>query len=222
MEIWLDTTHSATIAHASKLGILHGITTNPSLVAKSGKSLEDLLEQLLDLQDGPVAIQVVADEPKEIIRQAELLTAHSPRVIVKVPISEAGILTIHQLTSQNIPVMATTLFEPRQALLAFKAGAHYLAPYIGRIDDMGLDSSEILYMLHEIKNNYHFEGKIIAAGIRAIETVTFALEVGIDAITLNDDLYQKLIQEPEGTKQALSRFQEDWKKAKQSELLSNQ
>src|SRR5258708_4849621 len=101
MEIWLDTTDLELITHASKSGILYGITTNPTIVARSGQSLEDLLESLLDIQDGPVAVQVVAENSAEMIRQAEILTAHSPRVIVKIPVSSEGLASIYHLTQKK-------------------------------------------------------------------------------------------------------------------------
>ena len=220
MEIWLDTADLTTIGQAEELGILHGITTNPTLVSKSGLSLEDLLDKLLDSQNGPVAVQVVGDRSSDIINQAELLTAHSPRVIVKVPLTIEGLKTIRRLTEKNIAVMATAIFEPYQALLAFKAGAHYLAPYLGRIKDFGLNPHEVLASMQELQENYNFQGKIIAAGIRDLDTFMFCALYGVAAATLNEENFKELLEKHDGTEKAVSRFREDWKEAKESRIFS--
>ncbi len=222
MEIWLDSSNFDLVGKAYELGFLHGVTTNPSIVAASGYSLEDLLERLLDLQDGPIAIQVVADDEKEMIRQAELITAHSPRVIIKIPVNEAGLHTMSKLTAKNIPVMATAIFEPYQALLAFKIGAHYLAPYVGKMDDVGLDPEKVLTSILKMKTNYGFEGKIIAAGVRDIHTVSTCLELGIDAITLKSQLFDDLFADHTATKEALALFTREWERAEASEWIPTQ
>lgn len=219
MEIWLDTTDESIITDAAERGILHGVTTNPTIVSQSGLSLEDLLERLLDIQDGPVAAQVVADTPEEIIRQAEMLTAHSPRVIVKVPVCEHGLKTIYRLTQSRIPVMATAVFNAEKALLALKAGAHYIAPYIGRMEDSGADASASLQLMQKICDNYAFEGKIIAAGIRSRHFVLFCAEHGIPAITINETIYSELIAEDKRTAEAVNQFHKDWQTAEQSEII---
>lgn len=219
MEIWLDSTDSELITQASKMGILHGITTNPSIISRSGLPLEDIIEQLIDIQDGPVAIQVVAESTKEMIRQANVLTSHTPRVIIKIPVTPEGIKTIHELAEDNIPVMATAIFEPYQALLALNAGAHYIAPYVGRIIDAGLDAPKTLTLMQQMVNNYDYSSKILAAGLRDLDTILLCASLGIGAVTLNDNLFLKFIEEHPSTTEALTRFRSDWKNAKESQLL---
>lgn len=219
MELWLDTVNSNVIHEAFERGLLHGVTTNPAVVSRSGEILEDMLQRLLDIQDGPVAIQVVAENREEMIRQAELLTAHSPRIIVKIPVSNQGLLSIFELTSQNIPVMATTIFEPYQALLAFKAGAHYVAPYLGRIKDKGRNHFAILESMQKILNNYSFDSKIIAAGIPDMQTFIACAELGIAAITVNERIYTEIVADHPDTSAALQKFSEEWQQAKPSTII---
>lgn len=219
MEIWLDTTDIKTIIDAAERGLLHGVTTNPTLVSQSGKSLEDLLEQLLDIQDGPVAAQIVADTPSEIIRQAEMLTAHSPRVIVKVPVNHQGLKTIYHLTSRRIPVMATAIFDAEQALLALKAGAHYVAPYVGRMEESGNDVRTSLEIMQNMCYTFGYEGKIIAAGIRSRDFILYCAEHGIAAITINKEIYEAVTAERAETADAVDQFHRDWQSAEQSEII---
>jgi TalC/MipB family fructose-6-phosphate aldolase len=210
MEIWLDTTDIEIVKDAYQRGILHGITTNPSVIAKSGKTLEDIIQTMLDIQDGPIAIQVVSENSREMIRQAEILTAHSPRVIIKIPASSEGLRTIHTLTQERIPVMATAIFDPTQALLAYKAGAHYIAPYIGRITDRGLNVFESLRAMQTIQKNYGYETKILAAGIRTKDFVLYCAEHNLAAVTINETIYKELIAGHPGTQEAIDKFSEEW------------
>lgn len=219
MEIWLDTTNLELISHASRCGILYGITTNPTIVARSGQTLENLLESLLDIQDGPVAVQVIAENSAEMIRQAEILTAHSPRVIVKIPVSTEGLASIYHLTQKRVPVMATAIFDSYQALLAYKAGAHYIAPYVGRIQDQGVDVEDVITSMQLIRENYAFETKIIAAGIRTKEFVLSCAELGLSAVTLNDAIYKQLIEDHPETTEAIKRFSEEWNQGAQSSSI---
>ncbi len=221
MEIWLDTTDEACITDAIKRGLLHGITTNPTSVSHSEKPLEDLLKELLDIQDGPVAVQVVADSREEMIRQAELLTAHSPRVIVKVPVTSQGLISIYELSSRRIPVMATALFEPYQALLAFKAGAHYVAPYLRKIQDAGGSFKTTLLLMQKLIATYSFDSKIIAASIPNLETLLFCAEIGLSAATIPATIYKDLVSDHPATVRATVKFSEDWQEAPQSSIIPN-
>lgn len=216
MEIWLDTLNQQLITDAVNRGVLHGVTTNPTIVGKSQKTLDDVVEMLLDAQDGPIAVQVVADNPEEMIRQAEILTSHSPRVIVKVPVSNQGLLAIHTLTSKRIPVMATAVFDPLQALLALKAGAHYIAVYTGRIEERGVNPKATLSVIQQMIDNCASDTKIIAAGVKSKDFILFCIEQHIAAITLNDTVYKDLILDHPGTTDAIEKFDHDWAQAKGS------
>lgn len=219
MEIWLDTTDLTTIADAESLGILHGVTTNPTLIAQSGMSVEDVLEKMLDAQSGLIAVQVVADTEKEMIRQAELITAHTTRVIIKVPMCAAGLRAIFYLSAKHIPVMATAIFEPYQALLAFKAGAHYIAPYVGRMAEQGMDIRKVLEMMHTFQKNYSFEGKILAAAVRDLQTICLCATIGIDAVTIRKSLFEQFVAENVATATAIATFTKEWEKAPSSRWI---
>lgn len=219
MEIWADSTDFEFINMMKKLGVLHGVTTNPSLVASCCYSLEELLVHLLQRQDGPVAAQVVAEKADEMKKQGEELHAFSERIIVKVPVTSEGIQAIHHLTEKSIPVMATAIFAPYQALFAFKAGAHYLAPYVGRIADIGDKPFDTIAYIQNIQKNYQYPGKIIAAGIRSTEHVSQCAKLGVNAITFSRKIYNQISEEHPGTLQALQEFAKDWEKAKESPAL---
>lgn len=214
MEIWLDTLNQTLIHDASTRGALHGVTTNPSIIGRSQEPLEEVLEKLLDIQDGPVAVQVMANDAEEMIRQAEMLIGHSLRVIVKVPASSQGLLAINTLTSNHIPVMATAIFDPYQALLALKAGAHYIAVYTSRIEESGAKAKDVLNSIQLMIENFASQAKIIAAGIKSKELILFCAEQRIGAVTLNEKMYQELTQEHPGTMDAMERFDKDWQQGK--------
>lgn len=203
MEIWLDTTDAATIQHAHKLELLHGITTNPLLLVNAP---EFIFQDLLKLQEGPVAIQVTGLTSDKMLLEARQIHEASSRFIVKVPACKEGYSVIEELVEEGIPVMATALFEPSQAFLSLKLGASYLAPYLGRIEDDNKDPAALLKMIMAMKNFYGYEGKIIAAGIRSLEHVYLALEYGCAAITLPKKIYDQILSTPPTAVKALENF----------------
>ena len=219
MEIWADSTDFDFIKTMKQLGILHGVTTNPSLVASCCYSLEELLVHLLQRQDGPIAAQVVAEKAEEMKKQGDLLYSFSPRIIVKVPVTSEGVQAIQYLSDKGVPVMATAIFAPYQALFAFKAGAQYLAPYIGRIADMGDNPFDTVAYIQKIQKNYNYSGKIIAAGIRTAEQVTQCAKLGVSAITFARKIYYQITENHPGTLQALKDFSQDWENVKESPAL---
>lgn len=216
MDIWLDTTDIKTIALGSKLGILEGVTTNPSLIAESGKALEEVLRDILKTQSGPVTAQVTAVDHSNIVEQAETLHDFSDRIIVKIPVTQEGLKAMHSLSHLEIPIMATAIVTPYQALFACHAGAHYLAPYYSRMPK-GVDAlEEILLFL----DRYAFETKLLVASLKTEEHIEDCFQLGVDAITLKKELFQTFIADQSGTFEALDRFSSDWKKGKPSKLLS--
>lgn len=213
MEIWLDTSNVELVVYGNSLGILQGITTNPSILSSSKSCPQKLIEKLLETQQGLVAIQVLADNPKEMYKQAKILSSISDRILVKIPLTQNGICSIYALNQEGIQTLATAIFEPQQALLAFKAGASYLAPYLGRIADTGKNPIEVVTRMHLMKLNYDFSGKIMGAGIRELAMAMACIEIGIDAITLSDKIFTEFIQNSEPTLLALEKFSEDWSKS---------
>lgn len=213
MEIWLDTSNENFVAYASGLGILQGITTNPTILAPSKVSPHEVIASLLKVQNGVVAIQVLSDDIEEMCKQAKMLSAISNRILVKIPVTQNGIRAIYALNQEGIPTLATAIFELQQALLAFKAGASYLAPYLGRIADTEKNPIQVISQMHSMKLHYDFKGKIMGAGIRELATAIACIEIGICAITLPEKIFTELVQDCESTLLALEKFSEDWSKS---------
>ncbi|QVL57299.1 MAG: hypothetical protein KFB93_07935 [Simkaniaceae bacterium] len=215
MDIWLDTTDIKTITLGSQLGILKGVTTNPSLIGKSGKSLEENLDEILKCQSGPVTAQVTAVDHSNMIEQAETLREFSERIIVKIPVTQEGLKAMASLSHLQFPVMATAIFTPFQALLACHVGATYIAPYYSRIRD-SLDTLEgILLTL----DRYDFETELVVASLKTQEDLEDCFHMGVDAVTLKEDLFETLTEDQSGTFETLDEFSKDWKSGKPSKLL---
>lgn len=219
MELWLDTHATSTVQRAKDMGVLHGITTNPSIVASSGRPLRALLDDFLSLQAGPVAVQVVGTDVQEMLRQAKALWGYSQRLMIKVPVTEAGLICMYRLAQEGIPVLATALFEPQQALLACKAGASYLAPYVGRIRDQGVDPWAVLKQMVEIKRHYGFNCKILGAGLRTKEDFNSCASLGLCSVTIPEKIFNPLFQPSEGMAKALSDFTNDWQRAEPTHIF---
>lgn len=220
MEIWFDGTNRASISTANRQGILKGVTTNPSILAAANTPLDPLVETLLTVQPGPVAIQVTASEASEMIQQGKRLHTHNTRIIVKVPVTAQGLEAIHALTKNGIPTMATAVFYPRQFLLAALAGADYVAPYIGlMLEEAGEDPLESLEEMMMIKRNYKLKAKLLGAALRDLREVTMCAEIGLDAVTLKESLFAEMTHDPEPTLQHIKRFAVDWKTVSQNTLI---
>lgn len=213
MELWLDTSDVDFVKKASRLGVLHGVTTNPTIAAKSRLSSETLIDKLLKAQSGPVAYQVMGSDTENMYSQGKALAELSKRVIVKIPVTREGLAAIYKLANEGVATLATAIFEPRQAHLAFQAGALYLAPYLGRITDTGGNGLEALGLMQKIKANYRFPGKILAAGIREVEEVLACLEMGIDSITVPEKVFTAFTEDNPQTLHALEKFAQDWQNA---------
>lgn len=208
MKIWLDTSNIHTVERANRLGILFGVTTNPTIVANSQRGLEELLEDLLRVQKGPVTAQVVADTAEEMIEQGQHLFSLSNRLIVKVPVTQEGLEAIHGLSSRGIPIMATVVFTPQQALMAALAGADYVAPYINRMANAGIDPWAALSSMSHIFRQNEIQTKILGASIKQIEQIMKCAEIGIHGVTISDNVFEKLIEDEPLTLQAVQQFAE--------------
>lgn len=219
MEIWLDTADLKTIENAKQMGILHGVTTNPTIVAKSKLSLEDLLEKLLKIQDGPVTVQVTANDAKKMVEQGLALKAFSDRILVKVPVTGEGLQAISKMSQSKIPVMATAIFDLTQALLAARAGATYIAPYFSAICELDMSGIEQMSAMIRLLTRYQYPSKLIAASLKSSEQVRDCIQLGVDAVTLNSDVFSAFIENHEETMMRLERFAKDWKTGKESKKL---
>lgn len=213
MEIWLDTADLNSVKHANDLGILHGVTTNPTILSNSKICPQDVIESLIELQQGPVAVQVLSDDVDAMCQQAKALFAVSPRILVKIPVTQNGLKAIHTLAQKGIPTLATAVFELQQALFAFKAGASYIAPYLGRIADTGQNPLDVISKMHAMKLHFGFSGKIMGAGIRDLTTTMDCLKIGLDAVTLSDKVFAEFVGDSEHTLKAMEKFSTDWSKS---------
>lgn len=213
MEIWLDTVDLEVIVTAKQMGVLYGITTNPSIIAKSNRHLEDVLEELLDVQTGPVTAQVTALDASTMVEQAKALYTFSPRMIVKVPVTTEGLKAIQILKKGNISVMATAVFEPSQVLLAAHAGACYVAPYLSSMLDVDHEGRQHFKTMHDLLDRYHFNTKLLAASLKSKEQVNSCVEMGVHAVTLNRDVFLSIIENHPETMRKVEKFLEDWQTA---------
>lgn len=215
MEIWLDTCCLKTIKKAYDLGILHGVTTNPNIVLQSPFKVKDLFLSLLNAQGGPVTAQVVSQDEKVMIQQGKLLHKISPRIIIKVPLTTPGLMTISQLSQQGIPIMATCVFTPLQAFLATRAGAHYVACYYSRIEKSGNNPKKELQSMLDIYKTHRFSTKIMAASIHSLEQIQSCIFLGIQAVTLPKITFENLIAENPQTLDSVDAFYKDWESCKE-------
>jgi transaldolase len=211
MEIWLDTVNVQAIQQANQFGILAGITTNPSIIADAKRDLEKVLEELLHSQEGPVTAQVIAQDTKEMVQQGQNLFSFSNRLIIKVPVTKQGLEAIHLLSRQGIATMGTVVFHPQQALMAALAGADYVAPYLGRMEKGGKDPWQALTTMLNIFKNYRLRTKILGASIHYPEQVIQCAEIGIDGVTVREDVFEKIVENDSLTIQSVQKFTESWK-----------
>lgn len=195
MEIWLDSIAPDAIQSAVKLGFLHGVTTNPALIRESEQPVEEVLKELLSEQSGPVTAQVTTEKCNEMIRQGKNWYSLSPRLIIKVPVTQEGFNAMRGLSRQGIPVMATTVFCPHQLLLASLAGASYVAIYLTRMEKAGIDSFKTMSTMLNIITQQKLKVKLMAASITSLEQITLCAELGVHAITLKEPIFQAFLQD---------------------------
>lgn len=209
MQIWLDTLDLPTLEKAQRRGILHGVTTNPSMLVSNPR---ETLTTLLSAQPGPVAVELFDDQVPSMISQGKALYDFSPRIIVKVPVTEGGLEALHSLSKDQIPVMASAVVQPTQALVAALAGAGWVAPYFSRIMKSGDNPLAQLEAVRKIISTYQMRTRILAVNPKTVEQIKSCAEIGIDAVTLREDVFRDLIETHELTAQAVEQYDDDWKK----------
>ncbi len=211
MKIFLDTAHISEITEAKRLGILDGVTTNPTHVSKTGTSPSELYPEICKLVDGPVSLETVSLEADEIVREAEELAKIADNVVVKIPVMKEGLIAAKRLSAAGIKTNITTTFSPLQALLAAKAGATYISPFVGRLDGIGHEGMDLVRQIRTIYDNYGFETEIIVAAVRHPMHVTEAALIGADICTMAFGVLDQCYQHPL-TDSGIATFLEDWKK----------
>jgi transaldolase len=211
MKIFLDTANLESIRRFNDMGLLDGITTNPSLMSKEGGNPKTVMEEITKIIKGDVSLEVVSTEYSGMIEEGKRLREYGKNVVVKVPMTSDGLKACKHLSSEGIPVNVTLVFSPNQALLAAKSGAKYVSPFIGRLDDIGQDGMHLIKEIKQIFDNYNFGTEILVASIRHPMHVVDAAKIGADAVTLPPAVLDKMLQHPL-TDIGLENFLSDWKK----------
>ena len=212
MEIYLDTANVDEIREAVDWGVITGVTTNPTLIAKeTGRDFHEIIKEICGLVKGPVSAEVISLDVEGILREARELAALDPHIVIKIPVTEDGLAAVKVLSSEGIRTNVTLVFSALQALLAARAGATYVSPFIGRIDDTGQDGSDVLADIMDIFRNYQLETKVIAASIRHPRHVLEAALLGADIATVPFKVLKTMFRHPL-TDRGIDRFLADWEK----------
>ena len=215
MQLFLDGSDIEKIRKFSKLGLIDGVTTNPSIILKSGKNMIEVISELAEIVSGSVSAEVSALDSEKMIEEGIKLSEIAKNVTVKLPITWDGLAACNALSKKGISINMTLCFSVSQALLAAKAGAEYVSPFIGRLDDLNLKGVELISDIKLVYSNYKFPTKILAASIRTINHVKECARHGADVATIPINIFERLVKHPL-TDSGLSQFTADWEKTGQS------
>ena len=213
MKFFLDTADVSEIRTYAAMGLVDGVTTNPSLVAKTGRTREEVITEICELVDGPISAEVVAVEKAPMVEEGLKLAKIHENVAVKVPLTGDGLAACRELARQGVKVNVTLCFTPMQAVLAAKAGASFISPFIGRLDDLGQFGIEVIEDIKEIYDNYAFTTEILVASVRSPQHVRLAAKIGADICTVPPSVLGQLLKHPL-TDSGLEKFLADYRKAK--------
>ncbi len=211
MKFFIDTANIEEIKQSHELGLLDGVTTNPSLISKEKRDFKELLKEICQIVDGPVNAEVVSKDAAGMIKEARDLTKIADNIVVKIPLIEEGLKAVKALTAEDIRTNVTLCFSPVQALMAAKAGASYISPFVGRLDDISQRGMELVEQTVTIYENYGYDTEVIVASARSPMHVLEAALMGADICTLPFKVMQQLIKHPL-TDIGLEKFLADWKK----------
>ncbi|MEQ8480160.1 MAG: fructose-6-phosphate aldolase [Hoeflea sp.] len=215
MKFFVDTADVSEIRELNELGLIDGVTTNPSLIMKSGRDIREVTKEICDIVDGPVSAEVAATDYDTIMKEAAVLAKIADNICIKLPLTLDGLKACRALTSDGHQTNVTLCFSANQALLAAKAGATFISPFIGRLDDMGIDGMDLIREIRQIYDNYGFETEILAASIRTVNHVKEAALIGADVATIPASTIKALVKHPL-TDKGLDAFLADWKKTGQT------
>lgn len=217
MLLFADTADTALIKELAETGLVDGVTTNPSLIAKSGRPMAEVIAEICGVVEGPVSAEVAATEAAQMIKEGEKLAAIAPNVVVKVPLTYEGLKATAEFRRLGIQTNVTLCFSATQAMLAARAGASYVSPFVGRLDDHGANGLDLLVEIRTIFDNFDFDTEILAASLRNPNHVKEAAMAGCDCATLPPAVFKELIKHPL-TDKGLEQFLADWAKTGQSIL----
>ncbi len=214
MKFFVDTADVKEIRELNDMGLVDGVTTNPSLILKSGGKIADVTRQICEIVEGPVSAEVTATDYEGMMKEAKVLAGIADNIAIKVPLTLDGLKACKAIRAEGRMVNVTLCFSANQALLAAKAGASFISPFIGRIDDMGIDGMELISEIRTIYDNYGFETEILAASIRTVNHVKQAAMIGADVATIPPATLRALVKHPL-TDKGLEAFLADWAKTGQ-------
>jgi transaldolase len=213
VKIFLDTANLKAINTYNDMGLVDGITTNPTLLAKEDQNPSEVMREIAKIVKGPVSLEVIATETDEMLEEAHKLKKFGQNVVVKIPMTSNGMKAVRKLREDGIDTNVTLIFSANQAILAAKAGASYVSPFIGRLDDIGNEGMILVNEIIQIFRNYHFKTEVLVASIRHPIHVIEAGKIGADIVTLPPDILGKMLSHPL-TDKGLALFLSDWEKAK--------
>lgn len=209
MKFFVDTADVAAIRELNDLGMVDGVTTNPSLILKSGRDIIEVTREICDMVSGPVSAEVVSTDAKEMIREGKVLAKIAPNIAIKVPLTWDGLTACKAFASEGHMVNVTLCFSAAQAILAAKAGASFISPFIGRLDDINLDGIQLIEDIRTIYDNYDFKTEILAASIRSVNHITDVARIGADVITAPPNVIKAMANHVL-TDKGLDQFVKDW------------
>jgi transaldolase len=211
MKFFIDTANIDEIKEAASLGILDGVTTNPSLVAKEGKNFRELLDEIIKIVDGPISAEVISTDYDGMLKEARELAAIHKNIVVKIPLIKEGLKAVKTLSGEGINTNVTLCFSTSQALLAAKAGATYISPFVGRLDDISTSGMDLISQIVQIYSNYNYQTEVLVASIRHPLHLVEAALMGADVCTIPFAVINKLFNHPL-TDIGIDKFLSDWKK----------
>ena len=217
MKFFVDTADTDAIHELNELGMVDGVTTNPSLIHKSGRDIKEVIAEIAEMVDGPVSAETVATDFETMVEEGHEVAMLGENIAIKVPLTWNGLRACKRLSDEGHMVNVTLCFSANQALLAAKAGATFISPFIGRLDDINLDGMDLISDIRDIYDNYGFETQILAASIRSVNHMTEAARIGADVATAPPGVIKKMAEHPL-TDKGLSAFLDDWAKTGQSIL----
>lgn len=213
MKLFIDTANIDEIREISSWGVLSGVTTNPSLIAKEGRDFEEVLQEITTLVNGPISAEVMSDDADGMIAEAIDLAKIHKNIVIKIPMTDEGLKAVKELSKKGIKTNVTLVFSANQALLAAKAGATYVSPFVGRMDDMGNSGMELIYEIMDIFNIFNIETEVIAASIRHTMHVIECAKAGANIATVPYGVFKKMVKHPL-TDIGIERFKKDWQDRK--------
>ncbi|MFA6328925.1 MAG: fructose-6-phosphate aldolase [Candidatus Micrarchaeia archaeon] len=215
MKIFLDTAEAGMIKKYAEMGMVDGVTTNPTLILKSGRRQEEVTKEICRMVDGPVSAEGNCERAEDIVKEGEVFASWAKNVVVKVPMTPEGLKAVRQLSKKGIKTNVTLVFTPAQALLAAKAGATYVSPFVGRLDDIGEDGMAIIERIMKIFRNYGYKTQVIVASVRSVAHVVRSCEAGADIATVPvkvmDEMFAHKL-----TDAGIKKFHDDWAAAKKA------